>query len=424
MLDLKFIRENPETIQTMLEQRCMTAYLNELLESDAQWRTIQGELEMLKQRHNLASKQIAQLGSQERRSSSLIGEVRQLSKHIKLLEASAKETWAQVQTHLLTIPNLPDPETPIGKSEADNVVLRHWGEPVQFDFDPRPHWEIAERLQLVDMDGAAKIAGSRFVAFRGQGARLERALINFMLDLHTQEHGYEEVAIPLLVNRKSMTGTGQLPRMEEDMYRCEIDDLFLIPTAEVPVTNLLADEILDVSTLPICYTACTPCFRREAGSYGRDTRGLIRVHQFDKVELVKFVLPETSEQEHESLLGHAEEVLRRLGLHYRVVNLCSADISFAAAKCYDLEVWAPGQQSYLEVSSCSNFMGFQARRASIRFRRHLGAKLEFVHTLNASGLALPRTVVALLETYQLSDGRVEVPAVLRAYMNDLTHLGI
>ncbi len=311
---------------------------------------------------------------------------------------------------------MPHKTVPVGKSPRDNVEVRQWGQQPRFDFQPRSHWDLAGDLGIIDFARASKLSGSHFALYRGWGARLERALISFMLDLHTQKHGYTEISPPFIVKRECMVGTGQLPKLEEDMYRCEEDDFFLIPTAEVPLTNMHREEILKGEDLPLYYCAYTPCFRREAGSYGKDTRGLVRIHQFDKVELVKFVRPQDSEEELEKLVRDAEEVLQTLGLHYRVLSLCTADISFAAAKCYDIEVWAPGERRYLEVSSCSSFGDFQARRAQIRYRPPGGAKAEFVHTLNGSGVALPRAVVALLETYQQKDGSVIIPEPLRPYM--------
>jgi seryl-tRNA synthetase len=306
---------------------------------------------------------------------------------------------------------------PVGRTEDDNVVVRHWGEKPAFDFRPVPHWDIGEALDLIDFRRASVIAGSNFSLFKGQGARLVRALVAFMLDVHTRTHGYTEVWPPSLANRDSMAGTGQLPKLEEDMYLCNVDDFFLIPTAEVPLTNLHRGEILEGDLLPLCYTAYSPCFRREAGSYGKETRGLNRVHQFDKVELVKFVEPATSYDELENLVGNAEAVLRALGLHYRVNLLCTGELSFAAAKCYDLEVWSPGQERWLEVSSCSNFEDFQARRAGIRYRPSEGGKSRYVHTLNGSGVALPRTIIAIMETYQTADGKLRVPEALVPFMD-------
>ncbi|KAA3660781.1 MAG: serine--tRNA ligase, partial [Calditrichaeota bacterium] len=314
------------------------------------------------------------------------------------------------------IPNIPHESTPVGASEEDNKVEKSWGEIPKLDFEAKPHWELAENLGLIDFEGGAKVSGSSFVTFTGRGAKLARALINFMIDLHVEKHGYTEVSPPFVVNRQTMFGTGQLPKFEEDLYRSDLDDLFLIPTAEVPVTNLLAGKMLSNDQLPVYYTAYTPCFRREAGAYGKDTKGLMRLHQFDKVEMVKFVDPETSWDEHEKLLKDAEDVLQALELPYRVLNLCTADIGFSAAKCYDLEVWAVGVNRWLEVSSCSNFEAFQARRANIRFRREKGGKPEYIHTLNSSGLALPRTIIGILENYQQADGSVKVPKVLQQFL--------
>lgn len=319
---------------------------------------------------------------------------------------------------LLRIPNIPSADTPIGKDEKDNVVVKTWGNRKVFDFTPLPHWELGRILDILDLERSSKISGSGFILLKGLGAKLERALFSFMLDLHTREHGYTELFPPFLVNRTAMTGTGQLPKLEEDMYRTAVDDLFLVPTAEVPVTNIHRDEIFSYKDLPVYYTAYTPCFRREAGSYGKDTRGIIRVHQFNKVELVKLVRPETSYHELELLVGNAEKVLQLLGLEYRIVKLCTGDMSFAAAKCYDIEVWSPGLDKFLEVSSCSNFEDFQSRRINVRFRDEDG-KIGFVHTLNGSGLALPRTVIALLETYQQKDGSIVIPDVLYPYMSGI-----
>jgi seryl-tRNA synthetase len=335
---------------------------------------------------------------------------------IKALDDELKAIEEQLYQLQIRIPNLPHESVPLGKSSEDNVVLKTWGAIPAFEFTPKNHLELNENLKLIDFAGGAKIAGAFFVNFSGKGAKLARALINFMLDLHVDKHGYQEMFPPVVVNRQAMFGTGQLPKLEDDMYRIEADDLFLIPTAEVPITNLLANETLRGEDLPIYYTGYTPCFRREAGAYGKDTKGLMRLHQFDKVEMVKFTKPETSYDEHEKLLQNAEEVLQLLGLPYRVLLLCSGDMSFAAAKCYDLEVWAPGVKKWLEVSSCSNFEDFQARRANIRFRREGGGKLEYVHTLNASGLALPRTIIAIMENYQTDEGTVIVPEVLRKYV--------
>jgi seryl-tRNA synthetase len=342
-----------------------------------------------------------------------------VSDKVKQLESEIKTLNEDLDFLLKRIPNIPADDVPVGKDPTSNVMVKSWGEKKAFSFTPLPHWELGKELDILDFERAAKISGTGFTLYKGAGARLERALCNFMLDLHTQEHGYIEVLPPYLVNRTSMTGTGQLPKLEEDMYRLPDDDLFLIPTAEVPVTNIHANEILTNKELPILYAAYTACFRREAGSYGKDTKGMIRVHQFNKVELVKFVRPETSYDELESLLSVSEKVLQLLGLQYQVVKLCTGDLSFAAAKCYDIEVWSPGVDKFLEVSSCSNFEDFQARRSNIRFRDDDNGNLKFVHTLNGSGVALPRTMIAILETYQREDGTVEIPDVLKPYMNGL-----
>ena len=429
MLDLKFIRRNPDAIRTMLDQRRMTAPLDQLLEIDGHWRETVTGVENARNHQNTISKGIAQLKMNKQDASEQIAEMKELSQELKSLSKQSNDLRQQIDEMLLTIPNLPDSSTPIGVSEEDNIEIKRWGTPRTFDFEPRPHWELAEELDIVDFGRGTKIAGSNFILFKGLGARLERGLINFMIDLHVSKHGYTEISPPFLANRRTMTGTGQLPKFEDDMYRCDRDeenedsDLFLIPTAEVPVTNIFAGEILDVDDLPIYYVAYTPCFRREAGSYGRETRGLQRLHQFDKVEMVKFTLPEKSYDEHEALLRDAEDVLQALGLPYRVIQHCSVELSFAAAKCYDIELWAPVDQNFnLEISSCSNFESFQARRANIRFRRQPHAKTEFVHTLNASGTALPRLVIAILENYQREDGTVQIPEVLKPYVGGIDRI--
>ena len=429
MLDLKFIRENVDAVRQMLEHRQTEAELDRLIELDTRWRENLTHTQTLQAHQNQVSQQIAQLKKEKQDASETIAEMRKLSQEIKERNAEATDLKTEIDEISLTIPNIPESSTPFGTGEEDNIEIKTWGEPPSFDFELKPHWEIAEELDIVDFQRGAKVAGSNFVVFKGLGARLERALIQFMLDLHTTQHGYTEISPPFLANRPTMTGTGQIPKLEADMYRCDRDeenpdtDLFLIPTAEVPVTNLFAGEILSAEELPIYYTAYTPCFRREAGAYGKDTRGLQRIHQFDKVEMVKFTTPETSYAEHESLLENAESVLQALGLPYRVVQHCTVELSFAAAKCYDIEVWAPARERFLEVSSCSNFEAFQARRANIRYRPEAGAKPEFIHTLNASGTALPRVVIALLETYQNPDGTVRVPAVLQPYMGGLKQIG-
>ncbi|MDE0636905.1 MAG: serine--tRNA ligase [Candidatus Poribacteria bacterium] len=429
MLDLKFIRENTDAVRKMLADRQTEADLDKLIDLDTRWRENLTHTQTLQAHQNKVSQQIAQLKKEKQDATDTIAEMRKLSQEIKERNAEANDLKSEIDTICLTIPNMPEASTPVGTSEADNIEIKTWGELPSFDFELKPHWEIAEALDIVDFQRGAKVAGSNFVVFKGVGARLERALIQFMLDLHTTQHGYTEVSPPFLVNRPTMTGTGQIPKLEADMYRCDRDeenpdsDLFLIPTAEVPVTNLFAGEILSAEDLPIYYTAYTPCFRREAGAYGKETRGLQRIHQFDKVEMVKFTTPETSYAEHETLLANAESVLQALGLPYRVVQHCTVELSFAAAKCYDIEVWAPAGEKFLEVSSCSNFEAFQARRANIRYRPEAGVKPEFIHTLNASGTALPRVVIALLETYQNPDGTVRVPAVLQPYMGGLKLIG-
>ncbi len=416
MFDLKFIRENTDLVRAAIRDKNEKVNLDSLLELDAQRRELLGEVESLKAQRNRVSQTIGGMKKEGKDASAQIAEMGEVSKQIKTLDDKVKKIEADIYALQIAIPNIPHHSVPVGADESANRIVRNWGEIPEWDFDPKPHWEIGEKLNLLDLGGGSKIAGAFFISMKGLGAKLERALINFMLDLHIDKHGYTEVAPPFLSNRESMFGTGQIPKLEDDMYRIEQDDLFLIPTAEVPVTNLHRDDTLNADALPIYYTAYTPCFRREAGTYGRDTRGLVRIHQFDKVEMVKFVAPETSYDELESLLANAEEVLQLLGLPYRVVTLATGDLSFAAAKCYDLEVWASGLQKWLEVSSCSNYEAFQARRANIRFRREKGAKPEFVHTLNGSGLALPRTVIAVLENYQTDEGTVIVPEVLREYL--------
>jgi len=421
MLSLEFIRSNPERVKEAARLKKVEVDVDEILRLDAQRRQLLHTVEELRSEHNAASKSIGPKKKAGEDLTETFELLRQLSERIKSIEAELKGVEDRLEELLIWVPNCPAESAPKGTGPEDNVVRRTWGERREFGFEPKPHWDLAKTLGVIDFERAAKLAGTGFALFTGPGARLERALINFMLELHTTEHGYTEVWPPALVTRPCMTGTGQLPKMEEDMYLCEQDDLFLIPTAEVPVTNIHRDEILDGSLLPLYYTAYTPCFRREAGSYGKDTRGLIRVHQFDKVELVKFVRPETSYDELEGLVRDAEVVLQRLGLEYRVVELCAGDLSFAGAKCYDLEIWAPGIQRWLEVSSCSNFEDFQARRANIRFKDK-GQKPRFVHTLNGSGVALARLVLTLLEVYQQADGSVVIPEPLRPFMGGLDTL--
>lgn len=416
MLDLKFIRDNFAQVEAGVRRKNAAIDLSEFPKLDEKRRQILVKAEELKALRNRVSEEIGKIKKQGQDASSQMAEMKHVSEQIKALDSDLKQVEEALYQLQIRIPNLPHESVPAGKSAADNVVVRQSGEIPKFEFQARPHWELNETLHLIDFEGGSKVSGSFFVNFYGKGAKLARSLINFMLDLHVEKHGYTEVSPPFVVGRQAMFGTGQLPKMEDDMYRIEADDLFLIPTAEVPVTNLLAGEMLKGESLPINYTAYTPCFRREAGAYGKDTKGLMRLHQFDKVEMVKFVRPETSYDEHEKLLQNAEEVLQVLGLPYRVLLLCSGDMSFAAAKCYDLEVWAPGLQKWLEVSSCSNFEDFQARRANIRFRPEPNAKPQFVHTLNASGLALPRTIIAIMENYQTEEGTIIVPDVLRKFM--------
>lgn len=416
MLDLKFISANPELVKKAVALKHESIDIDKILSLDSERRQLQTLIDSLRAERKKLSKQIGELIKQGKDAESLKQNVKEIGSQLDEYEDKLRSVEAELKEFLLRVPNIPHKSVPVGEGEEDNVILRTWGEKPQFSFKPKDHIELGEGLGIIDFKRGAKLAGAHFPVFLGAGARLQRALVNFMLDLHIKKHHYIEVAPPYLANRRTMTGTGQLPKLEDDMYLCEKDDYFLIPTAEVPVTNLHQDEILTAVQLPLYYVAYTACFRREAGSYGKETRGLIRVHQFDKVELVKFTLPEDSYDEMEKLLNDAEEVLQLLGLHYRVVELCTAELSFSASKCYDLEVWAPGTQRWLEVSSCSNFEDFQARRANIRLRRTPESKLEFPHTLNASGIALPRTIIALLETYQQPDGSITIPEPLRPYM--------
>lgn len=418
MLDMKFIRDHLDQVEQRLATRGGEISLAGFRQLDERRRGLLTESEQLKAQKNSASEEIAKVKDKSLVADT-IAAMKEVSARIKALDDELKVVEDELHGLLLTIPNLPHATTPVGRSEEDNVVVRSWGNPPSFDFEPKNHWEIGEQLGILDFERAAKITGARFALSKGAGARLERALISFMLDLHTCEHGYTEVLPPFMVNRASMTATGQLPKFEEDLFKLVDPDFLLIPTAEVPVTNIHRDEILKRSELPISYTAYTPCFRREAGSYGKDTRGLIRQHQFNKVELVKFVHPAEAEAELERLTGHAERVLQLLELPYRLVALCSGDIGFSACKTYDLEVWLPGQSAYREISSCSSFGDFQARRGGIRFREDDKSKPEFVHTLNGSGLAVGRTLVAILENCQQADGSVAVPSALRPYLGGL-----
>jgi seryl-tRNA synthetase len=415
MLDIKFIRENQDLVRKSIKERGMQVEFNELLKIDGARRQTLIKLEELRGKINIANDEISKLLKEKKDATAKIKSMKSTSQQIDELGDKLKDYQSKLNQLLLLVPNIPHSSVPVGDVSAKKTV-RSWGKTPKFNFTPLAHTDIAASLDIIDFQRAAKIAGSNFVLYKGWGARLERALINFMLDLHTQKHGYTEVFPPFLVNRRSMTGTGQLPKLEVDMYRLRDDDYFLVPTAEVPVTNIFADEILQEDRLPIYYTAYTACFRREAGSYGKETKGLVRVHQFDKVELVKFVEPQTSYDELEKLVRDAEEVLQLLNLPYRVVVLPTQDLSFAGSKCYDLEAYAPGINMWLEVSSCSNFESFQARRTNIRYRRK-DKKLDYLHTLNGSGIALARTMICLLENYQQRDGSLVIPEVLRPYLN-------
>ncbi|PIQ87621.1 MAG: serine--tRNA ligase [Candidatus Omnitrophica bacterium CG11_big_fil_rev_8_21_14_0_20_43_6] len=416
MLDIKFIRENQELVSQAIKNRALKIDIDSVIKIDDARRKALSEFEELAARRNKANDEISVLLKEKKDAKAKISSMKEISGRIGELEAQLKEQEAELNKLLLNIPNVPKASIPVGDVSA-NKIVRSWGKEKKFHFKPLSHIEICQNLDIVDFNRATKITGSNFILFKGWGAKLERALINFMLDLHTNQHGYTEIFPPFLVNRASMLGTGQLPKLEEDMYKLKDDDLFLIPTAEVPVTNIFRDEILEEDKLPIRYTAYTACFRREAGSYGKDSKGLIRVHEFDKVEMVKFVKPEDSYDELEKLVLNAEEVLQLLELPYRVVMLATQDLSFASSKCYDLEAYVCGTDKWLEVSSCSNFESFQARRANIRFRRKEGKKIEFIHTLNGSGVALARTVVAILENYQQEDGSVLIPKALQPYLN-------
>jgi seryl-tRNA synthetase len=416
MLDIKYLRQNIELVSKKMAQRGQSINLDRFASLDMQRRDILMEVETLRSERNNVSKEIGTLKKNKADASSLIARMSDVSASIKKLDEHLQITEEELNAFVLTVPNIQHESVVIGRGSEDNPVIRSWGEKPVFSFEPKEHWEIGENLNILDFARGAKITGARFTLYRGLGAALERALINFMLDLHVGEHGYTEVLTPFMVNRESMTGTGQLPKFADDLFKIEGMDYFLIPTAEVPVTNIYRDEILEEKKLPIYHVAYSPCFRSEAGSYGKDTRGLIRQHQFNKVEMVKFARPETSYDELEKLTINAEEVLKKLGIPHRTVSLCTADLGFSSAKTYDVEAWMPGQNEYREISSCSNYEDFQARRASIRFRREESGKVEFVHTLNGSGLAVGRTVVAILENYQQADGSVVIPEVLRPYM--------
>lgn len=415
MLDIRRIRNNPEEVKKALGKRHGNYPIEKVLELDEKRRNSLAEVEQMKSKQNSVSKEIPKLKKEGKDVSALLTEMKELSASIKEMDMEVKEIDLKLKDLLLHIPNTPHETVVEGESDDDNVEIRKWKEPTEFDFEPKAHWDIGSDLDILDFERASKLTGARFTLFKGAGAMLERALINFMIDLHTTDHGYTEVSTPFMVNRDSMIGTGQLPKFEEDMFYIPSKDYFLIPTAEVPLTNIYRDEILEEEMLPIYFTAYTPCFRQEAGSAGRDTRGLIRNHQFDKVELVKFSLPENSYEELEKLTNNAEEILQRLGLPYRVVMLSTGDLGFSAAKTYDLEVWMPSYGRYVEISSCSNFEDYQARRANLRYRRKDNKKVEYLHTLNGSGLAVGRTLAALLENYQQKDGSILIPEALRPF---------
>ena len=413
---MKFVRENPELVMDAMRKRNANVNLDEFLELEKKRRELTLQVEALKSQRNAASQEIGKMKKAGENADAQMAEVRALGDKIAEDDKELKDIEARLKEILMTIPNMPAADTPVGSSDADNPVVRTWREPAKFAFEPQAHWDIGEKLNILDVERAGKVSGARFTFYRGLGSRLERSVINFFLDIHTGENGYTEFFPPFIVNKDSMQGTGQLPKFAEDMFKLEGLDYYLIPTAEVPITNLHRDEILSGDDLPLYYTAYSACFRAEAGSAGRDTRGLIRQHQFNKVELVKFTKPEDSWDELEKLTANAEKVLQLLELPYRVVRLCTGDIGFSSAAIYDLEVWLPAANCYREISSCSNFLDFQARRANIRFRRDTKSKPEFVHTLNGSGVAVGRTVAAILENYQQADGSVIVPKVLRPYM--------
>jgi len=421
MLSLQFIRENPDVVREAVANRHTTAPIDDILRLDGERRRVLLEVEALKAERNQAGKRIGATKDPGERQR-LIDEMRGVSERIDALEQDLRETEERLNALLLEVPNIPRPDVPLGEGENDNLVIRQWGEPRDYGFTPMPHWDLGERLGIIDFERGVKLSGSRFYVLKGAGARLQRALIAYMLDLHSDKHGYTELYPPFVVKEECMWGSGQLPKFADNLYHDVEDDVWLVPTAEVPVTNLYRDEILEPNTLPLRYAAYTACFRREKMSAGRDVRGIKRGHQFDKVELYKFCAPEESDDELESMTAHAEAVLRGLGLAYRVKELCTGDLGITSAKSYDLEVWAPGCQEWLEVSTCSNCLDYQARRANIRFRREAGARPEFVHTLNGSGVALPRTLAALLETYQQPDGSVLVPEALRGYMGGVEHI--
>ena len=416
MLDIKFVRSNPEVVEQALKNRGAAMSLTEFINHEKERRELLAEVEILKNKRNTVSQEISKKKKAGENADDMIGEMREVGDRIGAIDAKIKEVETLIADIIMSIPNVPHASVPVGKDEQANQEMRRWGTPKAFTFEPKAHWEIGEQLGILDFERGGKVTGARFTFYRGLGSRLERSLINFMLDLHTKEHGYTEFFPPFIVNEASMIGTGQLPKFAEDMFKLEGLNYYLIPTAEVPITNLHRQEILDAKDLPLCYTAYSACFRAEAGAAGRDTRGLIRQHQFNKVEMVKFSLPEESYNELEKLTLNAEKVLQLLGLPYRTMLLSTGDMGFSSAKTYDLEVWLPSFNAYREISSCSNFEDFQARRAEIKFRREPKAKPEFVHTLNGSGVAIGRTVAAILENYQQEDGSVIIPELLRPYM--------
>ncbi len=424
MLEMKFVRQNLDNVQTAIAKRGMSADLETFKYCDAKRKAVLLEIENLRHRRNVVSDQIARMKKKGEDADDIVAEMRTVSGKIKELDKSLAENEEIIKQILFGIPNLPHSSVPVGKDSSENPVEKQIGKLPDFDFEPQPHWVLGENLKILDFEAASKITGARFPLYLGAGARLERALINFMLDMHTTEHGYKEILPPFMVNRNSMTNTGQLPKFEEDLFKLEGWDYFMIPTAEVPVTNIHKNEIIDEEKLPILYTSYTPCFRSEAGSYGKDTKGLIRQHQFNKVELVKFTTPETSYDELETLLSDAEEILSRLELPYQVITLCTGDLGFSAAKTYDIEVWMPAQGVYREISSCSNFESFQARRANIRFKRKGKKGTELLHTLNGSGLAVGRTVAAILENFQQADGSIIIPGALRPYMMEMKRIAL
>ena len=422
MLDVKYLRQNVELVRKKMDDRGQKIDFDRFLGLDTKRRDILQSVETLRNERNSVSKQVGELKKKKEDASQLIEKMGDVSARIKEYDESLRITEEELNTFVMIVPNIQHESVPQGGGSEDNTVVRTWGEKPVFTFEPKQHFELGENLNILDFARGAKITGARFTVYRGAGAAMERALISFMLDLHTEKHGYTEVLTPFMVNRESMTATGQLPKFAEDLFKIEGMEYYMVPTAEVPVTNIYRDEILEEEKLPICLVAYSPCFRAEAGSYGKDTRGLIRQHQFNKVEMVKFSKPETSYDELEKLTANAEEVLKRLGIPYRTVCLCTADLGFSSAKTYDVEAWMPGQNSYREISSCSNFEDFQARRAAIRFRRKDNGKVELVHTLNGSGLAIGRTVVAILENYQQADGSIIIPEALRPYMRGLERI--